>query len=149
MQRVPLSRVTGELFPVQSPERCGPNPGSSSAPDRADGRRHVAFDRDFHCIGSIVGRRWPEATLVPVSSAQVLVVDDNEAIRTSVSELLRSAGYSVMEAADGQSALDLLTTTTVGVVLLDLKMPGGGGLAVLEGIDDPPPVILMSAFVLD
>jgi len=54
-----------------------------------------------------------------------------------------------MEAADGQSALDLLTTTTVGVVLLDLKMPGGGGLAVLEGIDDPPPVILMSAFVLD
>jgi len=84
-----------------------------------------------------------------VSAVQVLVVDDNEAIRSSVAELLRSAGYSVAEAPDGDSAIAVLGTTDVGVVLLDLKMPGGGGLAVLEGIENPPPIILMSAFVLD
>ncbi|HUC35622.1 MAG TPA: response regulator [Acidimicrobiales bacterium] len=84
-----------------------------------------------------------------MTAAQVLVVDDNDAIRSSVAELVASAGYTVAEAADAQSALEVLRTTEVGALLLDLRMPGGGGLAVLEALDNPPPVILMSAFVLD
>jgi CheY-like chemotaxis protein len=82
-------------------------------------------------------------------SANVLVVDDNEGIRDSVSELVESAGYSVVQASDTQSALEVLRTTEVGAMLLDIRMPGGGGLAVLDALDDPPPVILMSAFPLD
>jgi CheY-like chemotaxis protein len=84
-----------------------------------------------------------------MNAAQVLVVDDNDAIRSSVAELLSSAGYSVAEAFDGNSAIEMLRTTKVGTVVLDIRMPGGGGLAVLEALDDPPPVILMSAFTLD
>jgi CheY-like chemotaxis protein len=83
------------------------------------------------------------------ASVQVLVVDDNEGIRDSVSELVGSAGYSVVQACDADSALEILRTVEVGAILLDIRMPGGGGLAVLDALEDPPPVILMSAFALD
>ena len=79
----------------------------------------------------------------------VLVVDDHEAIRTSVAELLRTAGYSVLEAEDGESALNALSRHHVGAMVLDLRMPGIDGLKVLETISDPPPVILTSAFSLE
>lgn len=79
----------------------------------------------------------------------VLVVDDHEAIRTSVAELLRTAGYSVAEAENGQTALDVLQAHKVGALVLDLRMPGVDGLKVLESLTDPPPVIITSAFSLE
>ena len=78
--------------------------------------------------------------------ADVMVVDDEEPIRTSVAEILRSAGYSVMEAADGQDALDLLESGSVTVLLLDIRMPRRTGIEVLQALDSPPNVILMSAY---
>jgi CheY-like chemotaxis protein len=79
----------------------------------------------------------------------VLVVDDHEAIRTSVADLLRTAGYRVAEAENGQAALDVLRAHKVGALVLDLRMPGVDGLKVLESLEDPPPVIITSAFSLD
>lgn len=81
-----------------------------------------------------------------VMLADVLVVDDEEPVRTSVAEILRAAGYSVVEAADGQAALDLLHSGTVTVLLLDIRMPRRNGIEVLQALDSPPNVILMSAF---
>ncbi len=46
--------------------------------------------------------------------ADIMVVDDEEPVRSSVAEILRSAGYSVVEAEDGQVALDLLESGSVG-----------------------------------
>jgi CheY-like chemotaxis protein len=83
-----------------------------------------------------------------MTAIDVLVVDDNEAIRESVAELLRTAGYRVLEAEDGASALEALSQHKVGAVVLDLRMPGIDGLKVLETISDPPPVIVTSAFSL-
>ena len=82
-------------------------------------------------------------------AVDVLVVDDHEAIRTSVAELLRTAGYSVLEAENGAEALDTLASHRVGALVLDLRMPGIDGLKVLDTLTDPPPVILTSAFTLD
>lgn len=81
-----------------------------------------------------------------VMLADVLVVDDEEPVRTSVAEILRSAGYSVVEAADGQDALDLLESGSVTVLLLDIRMPRRTGIEVLQALDSPPNVILMSAY---
>jgi CheY-like chemotaxis protein len=83
------------------------------------------------------------------NDVDVLVVDDHEAIRTSVAELLRTAGYSVAEAENGQAALDVLHAHKVGAMVLDLRMPGVDGLKVLESLAEPPPVIITSAFSLD
>lgn len=78
--------------------------------------------------------------------ADVLVVDDEEPVRTSVAQILRSAGYSVAEAADGQDALDMLESGRVTVLLLDIRMPRRTGIEVLQALESPPNVILMSAY---
>ena len=81
-----------------------------------------------------------------VMLADILVADDEEPIRTSVAEILRAAGYSVAEAVDGQDALDLLESGSVSVLLLDIRMPRRTGIEVLQALESPPSVILMSAY---
>lgn len=80
--------------------------------------------------------------------ADVLVVDDDEDVRSSMAAVLRSAGYSVTEASDGRSALDLLAVTKVGVLVLDLHMSPHDGVWLLERLADPPTVLIVSAFAL-
>ncbi len=60
----------------------------------------------------------------------VLVVDDEDPVRTVASRMLREAGLTVVEAADGREALDRFATLggEVDVVLLDLTMPRLGGV---------------------
>lgn len=80
--------------------------------------------------------------------SKVLVVDDESDIRTLISIMLKADGYEVIEAAEGNAALDLITSEEVDVVLLDLMMPLMDGWAVLWKLHDlerHPPVIVMSA----
>jgi CheY-like chemotaxis protein len=63
-------------------------------------------------------------TVKKASSNLVLVVDDNPEIRLSLGEVLGEEGYTVVGVADGQEALDYLTTKEEPrVILLDLMMP--------------------------
>jgi len=61
-------------------------------------------------------------------SAQILVVDDEPAVRDVLVTWLQAAGYRCVEAADAQAALDCITTHPVDVALLDLALPGHDGL---------------------
>jgi len=79
----------------------------------------------------------------------VLVVDDHDAVRQSVAELLRSAGYDALEADNGESALRVLRDRDVSAVVLDVRMPRIDGFAVLDALEHPPPVILMSGYEMD
>lgn len=63
---------------------------------------------------------------------RILVVDDEESIRNLLQRMLTEAGYNVTTAADGQEALDKVSQLKVGVVLLDMKMPGMLGMEVLQ-----------------
>ena len=79
----------------------------------------------------------------------VLVADDDPAIRSNLALLLRSEGYAVREAADGDAASAALDDPAVAAALLDLKMPGRDGLAVLrEHADrlDEVPVVVVTAY---
>ncbi len=87
-------------------------------------------------------RRAPEAV-------DVLVVDDDGALRSTEASILRGVGYSVATAEDGEVALRMLQGMTVGLVLLDLRMPRRDGLSVLEALDSPQLVVLVSAYSLD
>jgi CheY-like chemotaxis protein len=81
-----------------------------------------------------------------VTGALVLVVDDEEAVRTSVAEILRGVGYEVIEADNGERALEMLGAhDDVAVVVLDVRMPRLDGIGVLDALDQPPAVILLSA----
>jgi CheY-like chemotaxis protein len=77
----------------------------------------------------------------------ILVVDDNPGVIAVFSEALRTAGYSVQAAMNGHEALALFTAHRPAVVLLDLRMPGKGGVRVfaeLRQIDARVPIIIVS-----
>lgn len=62
----------------------------------------------------------------------VYIVDDNEYVRRFIEDVLSSAGYQFAAFEDGASFLDQVPSLESGVVLLDLRMPGLGGLEVLQ-----------------
>ncbi len=80
----------------------------------------------------------------------VLVVDDDDAIRTVVRWQLDDAGFHVLEADDGPSALRRIRDDHPALVVLDLSLPGLGGLDVLRAVRDgrtgrtDTPVIVLS-----
>jgi DNA-binding NtrC family response regulator len=67
---------------------------------------------------------------------RVMVVDDEEALRTVLSAELEGEGYQVASAADGQEAIDILTTREFDLILLDIKMPNVDGFEVLKFVKD-------------
>lgn len=78
----------------------------------------------------------------------VMVVDDQERMRTMIRRLLASEGHVVESAPDGESALERLARNDVDLVLLDLLMPGANGLQVLSRLRErgcTTPVIVLSA----
>jgi DNA-binding response OmpR family regulator len=89
-----------------------------------------------------------------MASLKVLVADDDEDMRVLVATLLDANGFDVLQAADGEAALDLLNAavddpgTCPDVVVADVKMPKFSGLGVLSALrraDVHLPVILMTA----
>jgi CheY-like chemotaxis protein len=68
------------------------------------------------------------------SAGDVLIVDDDDQTRELVSCHLRRAGYSTVEARDGEEALMRARVLTPGLVILDLLMPGIDGFEVLRTI---------------
>lgn len=81
-------------------------------------------------------------------TADVLVVDDEASVRTTEAEILRAAGYEVLEAADGAEALAVLETQKVGAMVLDVRMPRCDGITVAVTLEDPPPIVMVSAHTL-
>jgi two-component system NtrC family response regulator len=82
--------------------------------------------------------------------ANVLIVDDDAALREGLAETVADLGHVPRVTASGREALALLTANDIDCVLLDLRMPGGmDGIEVLRRIrerDDAPPVIVLTAF---
>jgi len=62
----------------------------------------------------------------------ILAVDDSASIRQMVTFTLKGAGYDVIEAVDGQDALDKANAHKVNLVLTDINMPRMDGLQLLE-----------------
>jgi two-component system, cell cycle sensor histidine kinase and response regulator CckA len=90
-------------------------------------------------------------TAVPIGNASILVIDDEEQVRSVAGEMLRSAGHSVLVAASGREAIDIFRTrwSTIDAVLLDMIMPGIDGretFRALREIDDGVKVILSSGY---
>lgn len=87
--------------------------------------------------------------LVPSTSASILVVDDNAAVRGLVALSLRNAGLRVREADNGRTALDIIGVERIGVVVCDVGMPDLSGIEVVQELRRRPetstlPVILMT-----
>lgn len=80
---------------------------------------------------------------------KVLIVDDQNGIRILLMEVFGSEGYTTFQAANGKSALEIVTIEKPDLVLLDMKIPGMDGLEILKHIKEINPqikVIMMTAY---
>ncbi len=78
---------------------------------------------------------------------RILIVDDEAPIRESVSDILEDEGYEPLEAPDGETALEMISSLLPDLVLLDIWLPGMDGLEVLKVMrQEWPfiPVVVMS-----
>jgi len=82
-----------------------------------------------------------------MGTCTVLVVDDEPMLRNLLSRLLQLEGYEVLEAEDGEAALDIVAEQNPDLVLLDVMLPARNGLDVLGDLrrTSDIPVILVSA----
>jgi two-component system response regulator HydG len=81
--------------------------------------------------------------------ARVLVVDDQRNMRTTLTLMLRDAGFEVEDAADGDAATDRVSAESFDLVLTDLRMGATDGMQVLRHTKEASPlteVIVMTAF---
>jgi len=84
----------------------------------------------------------------------ILLVDDEESIRTFASAILERFGYRVLTGASGEEALEIIGRTggKIALVILDLGMPGMGGHRCLQEIrkmDPPAKVLIASGYSLN
>jgi len=80
----------------------------------------------------------------------ILVVDDENSLRTLVAEILSSEGYEVIQASDGLEALEMARQYRPSLILSDIMMPHMSGLELITALRQHPstasiPVILLSA----
>lgn len=73
------------------------------------------------------------------SEMVVLIIDDEESMRSACAETLTREGYQVHTAADGEAGLEVAGQVAPDVVFVDLKMPKMGGMAVLEELTQVAP----------
>ena len=79
----------------------------------------------------------------------ILIVDDNEDLRFTLSDIIKCEGYKVLEAGEGTKALKQIKSNSPELVLLDMRLPGMDGMKILEEIkkfDSNIIVIMLTAF---
>ena len=83
--------------------------------------------------------------------ASILIVDDEEPIRSVLSSRLQAESYDCVTAVDGEDALEKASNCDFDVVLLDVKMPGMSGIEVLPQMitELPNACVIMSTAVVD
>lgn len=82
-------------------------------------------------------------------TVRVLLVDDDEAFRSSTAALLRDEGYETVEAPDGAGATEILARQQVALILLDMRMPGIDGVDLVEVLrtrGQTTPILMISGF---
>jgi CheY-like chemotaxis protein len=90
----------------------------------------------------------------PAGAERILLVEDEEAVRRMAARALSSRGYTILEAANGSEALDLVAdrSTDIDLVVTDVIMPGVGGRELGERLTDLRPglpVLFISGYTDD
>src|ERR1700755_288942 len=81
------------------------------------------------------------------SRGEIFVVDDDAAVRDTLSMVLKASGYEVICFADGAALLSVARSRTPAAILLDVHIPGKSGLDLLKelhGEDYPAPIFMIS-----
>ncbi len=116
----------------------------TSIDDRA---KASALGADSYAIKPL-DRQWLVAELTRlVHRRTALVIDDDEAARYTLRQLLRRAGWETIEAQSGPEGLAKAASGHVRAIFLDLSMPGMNGLAALARLRNEPATVSTPVFV--
>ena len=91
-------------------------------------------------------------SLMNEKDIKILVVDDESDFRQLMKFWLETKGYSVIEAQDGQTAIQVVKDSSPDLIFMDLRMPVMDGLETIKRIRDfnkDVPIILISSYVTD
>ncbi len=100
-------------------------------------------------FSSLLDSKQQAALSEQAAQMNVLVVDDDTSVRNACREIARNLGHQTHVAESVPAARAVLKGESIDVLLLDLKLPGGGGLALLEEVKSLYPdtvVVVMTAF---
>ncbi|HUG54744.1 MAG TPA: adenylate/guanylate cyclase domain-containing protein [Vicinamibacteria bacterium] len=114
------------------PDELGPAPPAPPAPPASRRPAAQPFPLDDDAPGPATLAIRAAVSKPVAGTGTLLVVDDNELNRDMLSRRLKSRGYAVVTAEDGQHALDLMKSQRFDLILLDIMMPVLSGLDVLK-----------------
>jgi len=83
---------------------------------------------------------------------RILVIDDNDAFRTTICLWLKHHGYEVNQAANGKEGMEMLAKSTPDIILTDILMPEQDGLETIQAVRKKLPnlkIVAMSGGMLD
>lgn len=93
---------------------------------------------------------YPGALMHKRSDIQILIVDDEDGIRESLTINLELDGFRVLAASCGNDAMEILKTNKIDFIISDIRMPKGDGVTLLKYVKqhypDLPQVVLISGF---
>jgi two-component system sensor histidine kinase and response regulator WspE len=126
-------------------------PHLSGATQMADGALALVLSA-AHLVGAVQGRERRLDAMLGASAERkkrLMVVDDSPLTRELLVSLLESAGYFILQAADGAEALERLSTEPVDCVVTDLEMPRVDGLELTRRVKAHPtlrslPVVIVT-----
>jgi DNA-binding NtrC family response regulator len=139
--------MTDAATEVTRPERPGHNAGVLHRTISGDGGTSgaaVAMGTILGALGMEPTREKAEANLL-----NLLIVDDERSIREGCRDVAQGIGYTTYVADNAEHAFRVLDSTCIDVVLLDLRLPGIGGLEVLKEVKRRRPetvVIVMTGY---
>ena len=133
-------------LPVDRPGRLGrhrrPHGAELQQPDHAPGPGGVRHDRWLHMADPDLDQlSWRQM------SGRILVVEDDEHIRSSMRLALEGEGYEVRDAASGEEGLDMFAEAPPDVTLIDLMLPGMDGFECCHALrrSSAVPIIIVTA----
>ena len=102
-------------------------------------------------VGASVKKAYVFSMTMPANAERVLVVDDDDSVRSALARFLQKAGYETVQANSGTAALDLLQRARFAAMLCDIRMPGMTGVDLLPRVveSDPDIAVIMLTAVGD
>ncbi len=77
--------------------------------------------------------------------SRLLIVDDEKDTRKVLGQMLRAAGYEVVEAGEVDAAMDICQSSTIDLIIADILMPGKSGLELIRDIQQLFPAMKIVA----
>ena len=137
--------------PASTPPQTDGAPPSDQQPHPADELFAIALSRQQEEISTRASEPPPPSSLQPSTSGKtVLLVEDEEPLREVLAEALRQQGHAIVEAGNGQEALDLALKNSIDLIITDLMMPKMNGWRLLAALRErglDAPVVIITAYM--